>query len=72
MPELGFFFVIPNYISDEIDRKLEAVIVKHPGAEKDRAELRSQLVAYFDEHGVVPEFDLCKSAHDNKDSKLLT
>ena len=50
--------VVPDYISDEIDRKLDAAIEQHPGAEKDRAVLRSQLIAYVDEYGRVPDFEL--------------
>jgi len=55
------FVIIPDYISDEIDRKLDAAIAQHPDAEKDRAYLRSQLVAYLDEHGIIPDFSLQKT-----------
>ena len=50
--------VVPNYILDEISKKLDAAIVEHPDAEKDRAALHSQLIAFVDEHGYVPDFTL--------------
>ncbi len=50
--------IVPDYISDEIDAKLDAAFINHPDAEKDRALLRSQLIAYVDEFGIVPDFDL--------------
>ena len=52
------FVIVPDYISDEIDRRLDEAIAKHPDAGKDRAILRSQLVAYVNEHGRVPDFNL--------------
>ena len=52
------FFVIPTDIYDEITKRLDAAIAEYPDAEKDRAELRSQIVAFVDEHGYVPEFGL--------------
>ena len=55
--------VVPVYIWDEIDRKLDAAFVEHPDAEKDRDVLRSQLIAYVDEHGRIPDFQLmCNEA----------
>jgi len=52
------FYVVPNYIGDEIDRRLDAEIEKHPPAAKDREVLRGQLLDYVAEHGVVPDFSL--------------
>lgn len=52
------FYVVPNYIADEINRKLDAEIAKHPGAAKDREVLYSQLLGYVNEHGTVPDFSL--------------
>lgn len=49
---------VPTYLLDEIDRRLDAEIAKHPDAEKDRAVLRSQVLAYLNEHGVIPDFSL--------------
>lgn len=60
------FVIVPDYIYDEITAKLDAAIAEHPDAEKDRDVLRSQLVAFVDEHGYVPEFTLAaKVAHDD-------
>ena len=53
--------IIPDYIDDEITAKLDAEIAKHPDAEKDRRELRAQIVAFVDQHGYVPDFTLAKT-----------
>lgn len=50
--------IVPTYILDAVNEKLDAAIAACPDAEKDRDELRAQLLGYFDEHGVVPDFTL--------------
>ena len=55
------FVILPDYIADEIDKKLNAAITACPDAEKDRAYLRSELIRYVDEHGTVPDFTLGKT-----------
>ena len=52
------FVIVPNEIRDAINTKLDAEIVKHPNAEKERDALYHQLLAYFNEHGVIPDFSL--------------
>jgi len=52
--------IVPNYIANEINAKLDAEIAKHPDAAKDRDALFSQLLAYVDQHGIVPDFSLAK------------
>lgn len=54
------FVIIPNYIDEEIDRRLDAAIKEHPGAAADREVLRQQLVDYFAVTGLVPDFSLQK------------
>ena len=54
-------YILPNYIGDEIDRRLDAEIAKHSDAEGSRDHLRSSLIEYFAEHGVIPDFTLAKS-----------
>lgn len=53
--------IVPNDLRDRINAKLDAVIKECPDAEKDRDVLYSQLLGYYDEHGVVPDFSLKKS-----------
>lgn len=50
--------IVPNELRDAINAKLDAAISKCPDAEQDREALYSQLLAYFDEHGEIPDFDL--------------
>ena len=54
--------IVPNSLRDAIMKKLDAEIAKHPDAEKDREVLYEQLLGYFDEHGVIPEFSLEKKS----------
>ena len=61
--------VVPNYIADEINAKLDAVISGCPDAAKDRDHLYHQLLGYFYEHGVVPDFTLSKSDASEKGSE---
>jgi hypothetical protein len=54
--------VVPNYLADEINRRLDAEIEKHPDAAKDRDELYGSLLAYVYETGTVPDFSLARNA----------
>lgn len=54
--------IVPNYIADAINAKLDAAFIEVPDAEKDREVLYGQLLDYFNEHGVVPDFKLSKKA----------
>lgn len=54
------FRVIPNSLREAINAKLDEQIRLAPDAEKDRETLFRQLVDYFDEHGVIPDFSLVK------------
>lgn len=52
--------LVPNYIEDAINAKLDAAIAECPGAEAGRGELYSQIFRYFDECGEIPNFNLTK------------
>ena len=54
------FTVVPIYILEEIETKLDAAIQEHPEAEVDRENYRQILLNYVDEHGVIPDFRLEK------------
>jgi hypothetical protein len=54
--------IVPNSLRDAINAKLDAAIAQAPDAEKDRDVLYGQLLAYFNEHGVVPDFSLVKNS----------
>lgn len=56
----GRTVIVPNYIANAINRKLDEQFKLHPNAEKDHEFLYKQLISYFDEHGVIPEFTLGK------------
>ncbi len=52
--------IVPDTLRNAIDAKLDAAIAQCPDAAKDRTHLYNQLLSYFNEHGVLPEFTLSK------------
>ena len=54
------FRIVPNYIADAINANLDAAFAECPEAAKDREVLYGQLLDYFDEHCVIPDFNLKK------------
>jgi hypothetical protein len=52
--------IVPNWLRDTINAKLDTAFLTCPEAEKDRDILYNQMLAYFDEHGEVPDFKLVK------------
>lgn len=48
--------IVPNYIHDVINAKLDDAFKQFSGAEPDRDIFYQTLLNYFDEHGVIPEF----------------
>lgn len=58
LADVDAFYVVPNYIGDEIDRVLDKALADVPDAIKDRPVLRSQLIDHFAKHGVIPEFSI--------------
>ena len=54
--------IVPNYLAAELNARLDAEIAKAPDAAKDREVLYAQLLAYVNDHGVIPDFSLGKQA----------
>lgn len=52
------FVVVPDSLRNAINNKLDAAIADCPDAAKDRDALYGQLLAFFNEHGRVPDFTL--------------
>jgi len=50
--------IVPNYVRDAINAKLDDAYVIAPEAEIDRQIHYNALLTYFDEHGVIPDFTL--------------
>ena len=53
--------IVPDSLRDAINKKLDAALAECPDAEKDREHLYGQLLDYFNEHGVIPDFTLGKT-----------
>lgn len=57
------FLVVPNSLSEEIYRAVDAAIAQVPESDfpavvKERDRFYHILLAYFDEHGVIPTFSI--------------
>ncbi len=50
--------VVFNELRDELYRRIDKELERCPGALPDRQIFYDNLLAYYDEHGVIPEFTL--------------
>lgn len=50
--------VVPNYVRDAINSKLDAAYIETPSAAGDREHHFAVLLDYFNEHGKLPTFSL--------------
>lgn len=50
--------IVPNYVRDAINKRIDDAIVVEPGAAAEREQIYKTLVAYFSEYGAVPDFTL--------------
>jgi hypothetical protein len=55
-----YWVIVPDALSDAINAALDKAIRACPGAASERDALYQQLLSYYDEHGVIPEFSLEK------------
>lgn len=53
-------YIVPNALSEAINKALNAAFEACPAAEKDREHLYNQLLEHFNEHGEIPSFSLQK------------
>jgi hypothetical protein len=52
------FVIVPDYLAEKIYRLVDEEIAKYPPAAPDRELIYSQILGYFNEHGVIPDFSL--------------
>ena len=52
------FVAVPNYLANEIYARIDAQLELCPEVKPHRQDIFRDLVGYFDEHGVIPEFTL--------------
>ena len=53
--------IVPNHLRRELESRLDEQITLHPNAAKDRDHLYSQLLAYVNETGQIPDFSLART-----------
>lgn len=52
------FVIVPDYLAEKIYQLVDAEIAKCPVAAPDRELIYSNILGYFNEHGVIPDFSL--------------
>ena len=52
------FLIVPDSLREAIDAKLDAALALVPDAAMDREHLYHELLAFFDEHGYLPDFTI--------------
>ena len=57
--------VVPNSLRDAIYAKIDPQLEKLPELKDQRENIYGELLAYYDEHGVIPDFELTAKAAAN-------
>lgn len=50
--------IVPNQLRDELYRRIDAQLAVWPELLPEREKVYGDLLLHFDEHGVIPDFDL--------------
>lgn len=59
--------IVPNFIRDSINEKLNIAFKEVPDAAKDRDYFYEELLNYYDEHGIIPDFNLTPNEKRKED-----
>lgn len=54
------FVIVPNHISEEINRLLDNAFLEYPEATKEREAFYHQILEFYDNNGCLPEFTIQK------------
>lgn len=55
------FVIVPNVLSDAINAAIDKALLDCPEAAGEREIFYSQLLGYYNEHGVIPPFTIGKN-----------
>ena len=58
--------IVPNALRDAINARIDEALAACPEAAVEREEFYGALLAYYDEHGVIPEFTIGKRGEGGK------
>jgi hypothetical protein len=50
--------IVPDYLRDEIYRRVDEAIALVPGSEPDRDIYYRHVLSYFNDHGFIPDFSI--------------
>lgn len=51
-------YIVPDSLRDAINAKLDAALAEVPDAAPDRDLFYEQVLSYFNQHGVLPDFSI--------------
>ena len=60
------FVIVPNILRDKIYEKIDEQLEKVPEAREGREIFYQQLIDYFDEHGIIPDFKIIPKQHSDE------
>jgi len=52
------FVVVPNYVRDAINERMEMSFIKYPLLKAHREEIFNDILAYYDKFGKIPDFEI--------------
>lgn len=52
------FRIVPNTLSEKLYQMIDDQLEKMPELKKDRENIYHDLLNYYDEHGVIPDFKI--------------
>ncbi len=50
--------IVPNELRDELYKRIDAQLEKHPVLKNQRELIYEDMLSYFDHHGVIPDFTI--------------
>jgi hypothetical protein len=56
--------IVPDYLHEAITKKLDEALKEVPEAEECRPHLYKQLLSYFNDTGVIPDFSIIKKQNN--------
>lgn len=62
--------IVPNELSEAIYRKVDLAIAECPELSSERENIYRDVLAYYDKHGVIPDFSVTKREVDEPDPEL--
>ncbi len=63
--------IVPNHVSEAINAEIERFLKINPAAEKDRQAMFDDLLAVYDEHGIIAKLTINTNFDDGLDDSII-